>query len=88
MKALRVNAKARDGDVFAEATAVAKDATPIYGSGSDPARAGSTGGAVERGGCDGAGFMTGMKGGFDDGSRVEGGDARSTTVISPAAWER
>ena len=34
---------------------------------------------------DGAGFMTGMNGGFDDGSRLEGGKARSTTVMSPAA---
>src|SRR4051794_39429423 len=59
-----------------------------YGSGSGPARAGSTGGAVDTGDCDGGGFMTGMKGGFDEGSRVDGGDARSTTVISPAAWER
>src|SRR5580765_6242431 len=66
-----------------------------YGSGSSASGVGLTdGGAVGPAVGDGATvFTTGMKGGFETGldagwSRREGGEARSTTVISPAAWAR
>src|SRR5436190_23320680 len=64
-----------------------------YGSGSS---GGLTDGGVVTGTAGvgaGMGFTTGMNGGFEAaefeaGSRLDGGRARSTTVISPAAWAR
>src|SRR5881392_4223610 len=60
-----------------------------YGSGSSGGL--TDGGPVGRAAAvgDGAGFITGMKRGFvAAGSSFDGGIARSTTVISPAAWAR